>query len=365
MQITSARDQLHDAMNVITGVVNTRSTNPITQNVLLVADKTGLELRATDLEVSLRRKLTEVQVKKPGSCLVSANLVAALLKDIRSDTVEIVVSGTKTELKAGRDKFELQGAEPEEFPKLPEKAGETAITMAAKDFAAAIRKVGRSVALEKGRYALNGVLLEPAKSAIEFCGTDGRRLGYVKAAAKGKEVKYQVIVPTKGYNLISKVIGGGEGDITLYLSENRLTADVGGTEIATLLVEGQFPDYRTVVPKELDKKFTISTEDFRAALNKARHLTSIESQAVRLEIAPGELTLRSKSPVYGQAEVRAEIDYSGPEETIGFDPQYILQGLEGCESEKTTFEFKDKETGAILHAGDKAKFYYLVMPIDI
>lgn len=365
MQITSARDQLFEAMNLVTSVVNTRSTNPITQNVMLAADKSGLELRATDLEVSLRRKLAEVQVKKPGNCLVNANLMAALLKDIRSDTVEIVVSGTKTELKAGRDRFELQGADPEEFPKLPERGGDTAVTLAARDFAAAIRKVGRSVALEKGRYALNGVLLEPGKSSIEFCGTDGRRLGYVKCAAKGKEVKYQVIVPTKGYNLISKVIGASDGDITLNLSENRLTADIAGTEVATLLVEGQFPDYRSVVPKDLDKKFIINTEDFKAALNKARHLTSIESQAVRLEIAPGELTLRSKSPTHGQAEVRAEIEYSGGEESIGFDPQYILQGLEGVESEKTTFEFKDKETGAIVHSGDKAKFYYLVMPIDI
>src|SRR5262245_23656982 len=124
MQIISARDQLHDAMNLITGVVNTRSTNPITQNVQLVADKTGLELRATDLEVSLRRKLAEIQDKKPGSCLVGANLLAALLKDIRNDTVEIAVTGTKTELKAGRDRFELQGADPEEFPKLPEVRGD-------------------------------------------------------------------------------------------------------------------------------------------------------------------------------------------------------------------------------------------------
>ncbi|NUO16276.1 MAG: DNA polymerase III subunit beta [Planctomycetaceae bacterium] len=365
MHIVSARDQLADALNLVASVVNSRSTNPITQNVQLVADKTGLELRATDLEVSVRRKLSEVQVKKPGACLLNASLVANLLKDIRNDTLEIVVSGTKSELKAGRDRFELQGADPEEFPKLPEKGQDASVTMSGKDFAAAIRKVGRSVALEKGRYALNGVLLEPAKSAIEFCGTDGRRLGYVKAPAKGKEVKYQVIVPTKGYNLISKVIGNQDTDVTLYLSENRLVANIGGTEVATLLVEGQFPDYRSVVPKDLDKKLVTSTDDLRAALNKAKHLTSIESQAVRLEIAPGELTLRSKSPTHGQAEVRVEIEYDGGEESIGFDPQYILQGLDGVESDKVTFEFKDKETGAILHAGDRANFYYLVMPIDI
>lgn len=365
MHVNTAREQLAEAMNLVTSVVNQRSTNPVTQNVCLVAEKSGLELRATDLECTLRKKLAEVEVKKPGSCLVPAGLLAGLLKDIRSDTVEIVANAGKVEIRAGRDKFELQSADPEEFPKLPEKAGETAVTLKGKDFNDAIRKVGRSVAQEKGRYALNGVLLEPGKSALEFCGTDGRRLGYVKSPAKGKEVKFQVIVPTKGYNLITKVIGVAEEDIQLGISETRLVANVAGTEVSTQLVEGQFPDYRSVIPKDLDKSFVVKTEEFRSALNRAKHLTSVESQAVKLEIKPGELTIRSKAPAHGQAEVNAEIEYKGPETAVGFDPQYLLQGLDGVDSEKLTFEFKDKETGAIMHAGDRAKFYYLVMPIDI
>jgi DNA polymerase-3 subunit beta len=183
-------------------------------------------------------------------------------------------------------------------------------------------------------------------------------------SAKGKEVPYQVIVPRKGYDLIAKVIGG-DGEMVLKLSENRVLAVVEGTEVGAQLVEGQFPDYRSVLPAELDKQFTINLEDFRLALNKTRHLTSVESQAVRLEITKGELTLRSRSPAQGQAEVKAEVEYDGEDAVIGFDPQYILGGLEGFDSDKVTFEFKDKDTGAIMHAGEKDRFYYLVMPIDI
>jgi DNA polymerase-3 subunit beta len=108
-----------------------------------------------------------------------------------------------------------------------------------------------------------------------------------------------------------------------------------------------------VIPAELDKTLVVNLEDFRLALNKARHLTSVESQAVRLEASKGELTLRSRSPSQGQAEVKVEIEYAGADVAIGFDPQYILQGLEGFDSDKVTFEFKDKDTGAIMHAGDK------------
>jgi DNA polymerase-3 subunit beta len=351
-------------MGLVSSIVNQRSTNPITQNVLLVADKKGLEVRATDLELSLKRTLTEVETRKPGKCLVQAVLVGNLLRDIRAETVELSVDGSTVQLKAGRDRFELTSADPDEFPKLPEVGGDAEIKLKGADFANAIRKVGRSIAQEKGRYALNGVLLEPRKNALEFCGTDGRRLGYCKVSAKGKEVPYQVIVPRKGYDLIAKVIAG-DAEMVLKLSENRVLAVVDGTEVGAQLVEGQFPDYRSVLPAELDKQFTINLEDFRLALNKTRHLTSVESQAVRLEITKGELTLRSRSPAQGQAEVKAEVEYDGEDAVIGFDPQYILGGLEGFDSDKVTFEFKDKDTGAIMHAGEKDRFYYLVMPIDI
>jgi DNA polymerase-3 subunit beta len=295
---------------------------------------------------------------------VQASLAGNLLKDIRAETVELSVDGSTVQLKAGRDKFELTSADPDEFPKLPEVGGDAEIKLKGADFANAIRKVGRSIAQEKGRYALNGVLLEPRKNALEFCGTDGRRLGFCKVSAKGKDVPYQVILPRKAYDLIGKVIGG-DGDMVLKLTENRVQAIVDGTEVGAQLVEGQFPDYRSVIPGDLDKLFSINTEEFRLALNKARHLTSVESQAVRLEISKGELTLRSRSPSQGQAEVKVEIEYDGDDAVIGFDPQYILQGLDGFDSDKMTFEFKDKDTGAVMHTGEREKFYYLVMPIDI
>ncbi|MBK9974460.1 MAG: DNA polymerase III subunit beta [Planctomycetes bacterium] len=365
MHAICARDQLAEAFSLVSSIVNQRSTNPITQNVLLSADKHGLEVRATDLEQSLKRTLSEVETKKAGKCLVPATLLAGLLKDIRSETVEIKASGSTVEVKAGRDKFELNSADPEEFPKLPEAGEGSTITLKGSDFNLAIKRVGRSIAQEKGRYALNGVLLEPRKNGLEFCGTDGRRLGYSKVAAKGAEVKFQVIVPQKGYSLISKVIGNSEADVKLQLSETRIVATVDGTEVGTQLVEGQFPDYRSVIPRELDKQLVVGLEDFRLALNKARHLTSVESQAVRLEISKGELTLRSKSPSSGQAEVKVEIEYEGDDAVIGFDPQYILQGLDGFDAGKVTFLFKDKDTGAVMHSGDRERFYYLVMPIDI
>jgi DNA polymerase-3 subunit beta len=357
MHVTCARDQLAEAFALVSSVVNQRSTNPITQNVLLSADKQGLEIRATDLEQSIKRTLTEVETKKAGKCLIPAGLMANLLRDIRSETVELKAGASTVELRAGRDKFELNSADPEEFPKLPEIGEGASLTIKGGDFNLAIKRVGRSIAQEKGRYALNGVLIEPRKNAVEFCGTDGRRLGYCKFAAKGGEVKFQVIVPQKGYNLLTKVIGNAEADVKINLTENRLIASVEGTEVGTQLVEGQFPDYRSVIPADLPKQFVIDLEDFRLALNQARHLTSVESQAVRLEIAKGELTLRSKSPVAGQAEVKAEIEYDGEDTVIGFDPQYIIQGLDGFDAGKVTFLFKDKDTGAIMHSGDREKFY--------
>ncbi|MHC4839379.1 MAG: DNA polymerase III subunit beta [Planctomycetota bacterium] len=365
MHVICARDQLADALGIVSSIVNQRSTNPITQNVLLIAGKNELEVQATDLDLSLKRTLNEIETKTPGKALVQAALVGGLLRDIRSETVELKVDGTSLTLTAGRDKFELTSADPEEFPKLAEVNADDEFVISARSFNDAIRKVGKSIAQEKGRYALNGVLLEPGKKGLEFCGTDGRRLGFSKIDCKAKKLGYQVIMPAKAYSLISKVLGSSGEDFKLRLSGRRVSAVVENTEVSALLVEGQFPDYRAVLPTDLDKSFTSKVEDLRLALNKAKHLTSVESQAVRLEVAPNELTLKTRSPAAGQAEVRTEIEYAGEETTIGFDPQYVLGGLEGFDTDTVTFEFKDKDTGAIMHAGDREHFYYLVMPIDI
>jgi DNA polymerase III subunit beta len=365
MQVICARDQLSEAMNLVGSIVNQRSTNPITQFVQLVADGGTLEVRATDLDLSLKRSLSEVEIKSPGKCLVNASTAAKVLGDIRAETIEIKADGSNVSLKAGRDTFELVSADPEEFPRLPEVTEGAEQTISSRDFADAIRKVGRSIAQEKGRYALNGVLLEPSKGALEFCGTDGRRLGFCRTDAKGTPADYQIIIPRKGYDLVNKVIGSHEGELKLRITENRMVAQFGGTEVGTQLVEGQFPDYRSVIPSGLDKQFSLPVDEFRSALSKARHLTSVESQAVRLELTKGELTLLSRSPAQGKAEIKVEAAYDGEDITLGFDPQYILGGLDGFDDGDVIFEFKDKDTGAIMHAGDKERFYYLVMPIDI
>ena len=365
MRVICARDRLGEAMAMAGGIVNQRSTNPITGNVLLTAGKGSLEVRATDLEVSLVHEITEVEVKAQGKCLVEASLLAGLVKDASGETVEIEAKDKTVEIKAGRDRFELNSADPDDFPKLPDPGTGTKIKLKGADLSEAIRRVGRNVALEKGRYALNGVLLEPAKSKLEFCGTDGRRLAYFSTAAKGKEADRQVIVPSRGYNLISRVVGSGDGDVEIMVGETRLDAVFGGTRVGTQLVEGQFPDYRGVIPKNLDKSFAIPVDEFKSALVRAKYLTSVETQAVKLEIRKGELTIRAKSHGHGQAEVKAEIEYDGDDLDIGFDPQYILQGLDSFGEEKVIFEFKDAETGAIMHEGDRERFFFLVMPIDL
>lgn len=365
MHVICAREQLAEALGLVSSIVNQRSTNPITQNVLLIAENDMLEVRATDLDLSLKRTLNEVEIKTPGKALVQASLVGSLLRDIRSETVELKVDGTTLKLTAGRDKFELTSADPEEFPKLAEVDGSAEFTLSARAFVDGIRKVGKSIAQEKGRYALNGVLLEPDKTGIIMCGTDGRRLGFCKVDCEAKELDYPVIMPAKAYNLISKVLVSSGEDFTLRLSERRVLAIIDNTEVGALLVEGQFPDFRSVLPTNLDKTFTAKVEDLRLALNKAKHLTSVESQAVRMEVAEGELTLKTRSPAAGQAEVKTEIEYKGEDTAIGFDPQYVIGGLEGFDTDTVTVEFKDKDTGAILHANDREHFYYLVMPIDI
>lgn len=365
MHAILAKDHLFETVSLAGSIVNQRTTNPLTQNVMLEATKDSITVSATDLELSLTRTLGEVDVKTPGKVLLNAQILTGLLKDIRSETVELKQDGNNVALTAGRDHFTLTSPDPEDFPKVPDSSGDAEITISGAVFNNAIRKCGRHVAQEKGRYALNGVLFEPSDKHVEFCGTDGRRLAFFRGNASGKSVDYQIIMPIRAYGLLTKVIGTGDPEVKLNLSENRITANVADVSVTGMLVEGQFPDYRSVIPGDLDKSFTVDLNELRLALTKAKVLTSVESQAVKLEVKPGELTIRSKSPAAGQAEIAVDIEYDGDETTLGFDPQYILQGLDGFDEEKVVFDFKDRDTGAILHTGDKETFYFLVMPIDV
>lgn len=367
MKLKVDRARLLAALEVASDTAPRGNTNPILANVLLVAGKAGLVVRATDLEIETASVIAEAEVSKPGSILADAALLRNLLRECQSAAIDISLDGTMLRVGAGFDMFELTTADPADFPKPPELKNAPSCQVASADLARALRATQDCISQEKGRYALNGILIEPRKGALDVVGTDGRRLSRVIIASDCKKpLDYQVILPRRAAGLMGRLLPSAE-KTDLQFSETRVIAQVGTASIAANLVYGKYPDYRSVlppIPKDIPPVIA-AREQMLRALNRAKLLTSVESQAVRFELSRNHMTLRSRAPARGQGDVKLEVEYTGPDMVLGYDPHYVIQALNTFESDKVQLAVTDKDTGTTIHAGDPDAQMYLVMPIDI
>lgn len=368
MKLTAEVKTLQDVMALVSTVVNPRHTNPLIQNVRFDATD-GLIIRATDLDVSLQHRVDGVGVDKEGSALLPAVKLSNLLKDIHTDTVTLETQGDQVMVKAGNDRIMLQTADTDGFPSFTEFKSDKAQSLDARLLEHALQRTSKSIATDKGRYALNGVLITPEADKFEFCGTDGRRLAYARVLAKGKKVDWPIIVPRRGCELMLRLLGrADEGDVVqLDVRENELVFKVGDAIGSTNLVEGQYPDYWSVIPKSNDKSAVLNRSTLAEKVKLANHMTSVESSTIAFCLEDGELKLRTRSSGTGSAEVTVPLEYAGSDAKLGFDPRYVLEGLGLLESDDIVMEFRDNNTGVIFHEGkDKKEDYlFLVMPLEV
>jgi DNA polymerase-3 subunit beta len=366
MKISAERKALSDVLGFVTTVVNPRHTNPMVQYVLFDVGE-HLTIRATDLEVTLQYTMKEAAAEKKGKALLPAVKLANLIRDGRAEQFTIEKTGDNVVLKCGRDRFTMTTAAADGFPAFPEFNKDNAMELDAKALGLRLHRTGKSIATEKGRYALNGVLLTPRDKMIEVCGTDGRRLSHTQMAGKGREYKFPVILPRRGIDLFTKLLDdAAEGaSASLDVRENEIVAAIGDAVISSSLVDGQFPDYWSVVPKANDKKMVANRQELLNAVKLASHMTSIESATLKMTLEGQQLTLATKSSGTGSAEVNVPVTYDGPDMKIGFDPRYVTEGLSLFTREEVVFEIRDGNTGVVVHEGDKQDFYFLMMPVEV
>lgn len=367
MKITADRKALSDVLATVSSVVNARHTNPLLQNVMLDVSDGALTLRATDLEVSLQYTMANAAAEKNGRALLPATKLAALVRDLRADTVSLAKKGDTVLVTCGRDKLEMHSSDPDHFPAFPAFSGKGAMEVDARAFGRSLARTGKSIATERGRYALNGVKMTPKANLIEFCGTDGRRLALTKMPGKGKEISYPVIIPRRGIDLMIRLLAevGEDTPLSLEINENEMLAKYGDVIASTALVDGQFPEYWTVIPTTNDKTVKVSRTELIEAVKLATHMTSVESSTVAMHLSENEMVMKTRSSGTGTAEAVLEVEYDGPEFKAGFDPRYLTEGLNLFREDQVVMELKDRNTGVIIHEGDKDNFFFLVMPLEV
>jgi len=365
MKLTAGREALLKPLQAVIGVVERRQTMPILANVLLVAKNGEVSVTATDLEVELVAN-ADVQVDAPGEVTVPGRKFLDICRALPEDAqVSISQSGEKLVIKSGRSKFTLATLPAAEFPTVEDISASQQVVVSQEVLARLLEKTHFSMAQQDVRYYLNGLLLETGGKELRAVATDGHRLALSEVDVEGSKLpEQQVIVPRKGVLELQRLIGG-EGEVTLQLGSNHVRIQLDGIRFTSKLIDGRFPEYERVIPKDTSNARLADRVAFRGALQRTAILSNEKYRGIRLVIREGAMVLQAHNPEQEEAEEELEIQYDGEEIEIGFNVNYLLDALGAIESEEVSLAVVDSNSSCLLREPGKDDCKYVVMPMRL
>jgi len=365
MKLSAARDVLLKPLQAVIGVVERRQTMPILSNVLLVAKNGTLSVTATDLEVELVAE-AEVNVESAGEITVSGRKLLDICRALpEGSDIDISVSGEKAVVKSGRSKFSLATLPAAEFPSVEDiQAGQT-IEVEQQILGRLIEKTHFSMAQQDVRYYLNGMLLETGGKHLRAVATDGHRLALCEAELDGGGLEeQQVIVPRKGVLELQRLMTG-EGAVNIELGTNHVRIQLDGIRFTSKLIDGRFPEYDRVIPKESSNEVTADRVAFRGALQRTAILSNEKYRGIRLIIRDSGVVMQAHNPEQEEAEEELEVTYSGEDIEIGFNVNYLLDALGAVDGDEVTLSVQDGNSSCLIREPGKDDSKFVVMPMRL
>ena len=364
MKFTAAREALLKPLQAVIGVVERRQTMPILSNVLVIAREGQLSVTATDLEVELVAQ-ADVETETGGEITVSGRKLLDICRALPEGTdISISVSGEKLSVRGGRSKFNLATLPSAEFPVVEDiKAGQSVVVSQAV-MGRLIEKTHFSMAQQDVRYYLNGMLLETGGGFLRAVATDGHRLALCQAEIDSKVDEQQVIVPRKGVLELQRLMSG-EGDLNIELGANHVRIQLDGIRFTSKLIDGRFPEYERVIPKESSNELTADRGAFRGALQRTAILSNEKYRGIRLVIRDSGVVLQAHNPEQEEAEEELEVEYNGEDIEIGFNVNYLLDALGAVESDEVTLSVQDSNSSCLIRQPGNDDCTFVVMPMRL
>ncbi|HNQ23436.1 MAG TPA: DNA polymerase III subunit beta [Phycisphaerae bacterium] len=365
MKVRFNRHEMAEALTAISSVAAGRTPKPILQCVHIQAKSDAVLLCATDLELSVRCAVSQVEVDKTGEAVVVADTLTRIVRESGDEVLVMDLAKQVLHLRGQDSHFQMVTRDPADFPPV---AGEVEEADFEVDFAVLRRLVDWTVfacARESTRYAINGVLWAIEGEQLVLVATDGRRLALARGAFLPKRagVTLSVIVPQRALTLLSRVPVAPDTSVTVRATANQLVLAAGPVVIGTSLVEGHFPRYQDVIPIDNDKRVALRTGELQSALKRAALLTNEESRGVRMAFSQEGLVLSSRAAEQGEATIQVAVEYGGEPLDIGFNPLFLLDVLRVADAEEITLSFKEPSRPGVFNMGKD--FTYVVMPINL
>jgi DNA polymerase-3 subunit beta len=367
MKVNCNRGALLDALNLTSTVAATRTPKPVLQCLKLVAQDNALTIAATDLEVAVRYRDEQVQIDQEGEALLPAEKLRDIVRESIDDALSIEVTGETASIRGQDSHFKIFTQKTAEFPPIPDFEGHADVEIPGGALKQLIGQTLFAAAKESTRYAFNGVLIVVKAKKISLVSTDGRRLAMARGELGGgdsldKDGK-KAIVPSKALGLIEKLIDDPQEMVGIQIKENQIIFHTASATLTSNLVEGQFPPYEDVIPKDADKKMSAATADLLSAVKRAALLTTEESKGVRMAFNKKGLVLTSRSPESGEATVNFPCKFEGGDVEIGFNPQFLADALRVVDTDEISLEITAPNRPGLLKGGPN--FLYVIMPVNL
>lgn len=373
MKVTMSKSELIKGLAKVQGIVERRNTLPILSYVLLKAEGNTVEMVSTDLEVGLKAAYG-AEVHEKGTVTLMAKKAFEIARELPEEEVEIRSEPNDwVKLVSGSSNFRMVGLPKDDFPDLPKHASKSGIWISKKGVVEMVQKTAFAVSHDQTRYALNGVLLEAAAEETDgnqrcrMVSTDGHRLAMVERdCMKGNTEDRSVIIPRKAVMELRRVLEDEQAEeVQLDFQENHIFFVGEKVSLAARLIEGQFPEYQQVIPKEIRRRATIDREPFNQVLKRVSILSADRTSPVRFSFSDQSLVISTNNPDVGEANESLTIIYEGEPIDLGFNARYVLDVLSVVDAERIVLEMNEPLSPGLITPETDRGYRYVVMPMRL
>ena len=364
MKLRCERDVLLDALSAAGRAVSTRSTGlPVLAGLQFQAENNQLTLTGTDLDLTIQITAM-VSVIEPGACVIPARLITDIVKAVAPGAVTIETDDDEARVSAGRSQFAVRILDAEEFPRVPSIDNYTA-TLKSSELSDALRQVVRAASSDDARPVITGVLLQAQEDSLRLVATDSYRLAV--RDLPGAEILspgQTVLVPSKALGELTRLLSGSD-EVRVALDDREITFAVGDVRLTSRLIEGQFPDYRPLIPSNYPNRLRVDRDLLLEAVRRVKLLVRDATTPVRMALRADGIELTVVSQEIGQATEDVEAKYEGEGITVAFNPTYLIDGLEAVAPGEVLIETISALKPATLKDDAEGDFLYLIMPVRV
>ena len=361
MKFQIEREVFQDGLAQVQHVVGTKTTLPILSNVLIEADDRGLKLSTTNLDVAISVRIP-CTVEEAGKTTLPARRLGSIVRELPGTEVKISVDDANTaSVESGPSFFKILGLSESEFPAIGEFEDARELTLDQRVLRDALRKTAYAISTDETRYVLNGVNFVLGEGRFTLVATDGRRLAMVEQDLDVPgEDETAVIIPTKAVMELQRLLQD-EGEMKVQITRNQAAFTLKNSFLVTKLIEGNYPNYRQVIPGEADYRIPLQREVLHDAVKRVALLVNEKTNSIKFTFDQGLLTISTNSPEVGEAEESLDIRYDGPTMAMAFNPEFVMAPMRNLEQDEVYLDLIDASSPAVFKIDEP--FLYVIMPM--